>query len=121
MKNEMNKPRILFVCSANKQRSKTGEDYFSNLYDGIDFKSGGTNLKICNKEGTNPLTLELVEWADLILVMEQKHEDLINLNSERMFRKKIKNLKIPDRFKYYQKELIEALRLKVMPMMKEYL
>jgi len=53
---------ILFVCSANKQRSKTGEDYFSTIYPNRNFKSAGTNLKVCEKEGTNPLTEEMLIW-----------------------------------------------------------
>lgn len=49
---------ILFICSANKQRSKTAEDYFSTKYPELHFISAGTNIKICEREGTNPLTTE---------------------------------------------------------------
>ena len=34
---------ILFVCSANKDRSKTAEDYFSKHYPDLCFDSAGTN------------------------------------------------------------------------------
>ena len=40
---------ILFVCSANKQRSKTAEDYFSSKYADFHFISAGTNRKICEQ------------------------------------------------------------------------
>jgi len=53
--------RILFVCSANKQRSKTAEDYFAQEYQDYEFQSAGTNLKICRKEGTTSLTEDLLE------------------------------------------------------------
>jgi len=46
---------ILFVCSANKDRSKTAEDYFSEQFPNINFDSAGTNKKICNQLGTNYL------------------------------------------------------------------
>jgi protein-tyrosine-phosphatase len=46
---------VLFVCSANKERSKTAEDYFSIQYPDIHFNSCGTNIKLCEKEGTNTL------------------------------------------------------------------
>lgn len=108
--------KILFVCSANKDRSKTADDYCSSKYDSDDnyeFDSAGTNLKICHQEGTNPLTEELLSWADLILVMENRHKQFINSQSKEKYESKIKILGIPDRFKYYQKELIEILEEKV--------
>ncbi|NVK62954.1 MAG: phosphotyrosine protein phosphatase [Flavobacteriales bacterium] len=104
---------ILFVCSANKERSKTADDYFSEKYPHIQFDSAGTNLKICQKEGTNPMTEELADWADEIIVMEQKHANLINQHTDRNYARKIRILHIPDHYKYYQKELIELLEEKV--------
>ncbi|WP_459209931.1 arsenate reductase/protein-tyrosine-phosphatase family protein [Aquimarina rhabdastrellae] len=112
---------ILFICSANKQRSKTADDYFSSRYvDQFLFDSAGTNLKICHKEGTNPLTEELVKWADLILVMEKRHKKLINSQTKEKYDFKIKVLNIPDRFKYYQKELIQLLEEKVIPYLENF-
>ena len=104
---------ILFVCSANKDRSKTADDYFSKKYPEIHFDSAGTNLKICQKLGTNPMTEELAQWADEIIVMEKKHRDLINSHTAENYAKKIRVLNIPDVYKYYQKELIELLEEKV--------
>src|SRR5690606_8181618 len=100
---------ILFVCSANKQRSKTAEDYFSSKYDDIHFLSTGTNIKICEREGTNPLTIEVLEQADLIFVMEQKHKKQITDYVNGKFKKELTVLNIPDIYKCYQKELIEIL------------
>lgn len=104
---------ILFVCSANKQRSKTADDYFAEKYPEYNFDSAGTNLKICQKEGTNPMTEDLAEWADVIYVMEKRHKDLINKHTSASYSKKIRVLHIPDRFKYFQKELIEILEEKI--------
>jgi predicted protein tyrosine phosphatase len=101
--------RILFVCSANIQRSKTAEDYFAEQYPTVEFASAGTNLRLCRKEGTNPLTEVLMEWADTVLVMEDKHRKAIRQNGGAQFGKKIRVLGIPDRYKYYQRELIELL------------
>lgn len=110
---------FLFVCSANKQRSKTADDYFSEKYPSLQFESAGTNLKICQKEGTNPMTEELAEWADVIFVMEKRHKDLINKHTNKSYAKKIRVLHIPDRFKYYQKELIELLNDKLDSFLKQ--
>ena len=106
---------ILFVCSANKQRSKTAEDYFSLTYPDYTFTSAGTNLKICKKEGTNPLTIELLQQADLVFVMEARHKKTIKESLKCRLRKEIIVLNIPDLYKYYQKELIELLQNKMKP------
>ena len=106
-------PNILFVCSANKDRSKTADDYFSEKYPQYNFDSAGTNLKICHQEGTNPMTEELAKWADEIMVMEKKHKDFINSMSSESYSKKIRVLNIPDYYKYYDKALIELLEKKV--------
>lgn len=105
--------KILFVCSANKQRSKTGEDYFSILYPKREFRSAGTNLKLCQAEATNPLTEEMLIWADTVFVMENKHAQLIKQNTANKYRNKIIVLGIEDIYKYYQKELIEILISKI--------
>lgn len=109
---------ILFVCSANKQRSKTAEDYFSGKYADIHFLSAGTNSKICKREGTNPLTIEVLKQTDLIFVMEQKHKKQITDYVNGKFKKEIIVLNIPDIYKYYQKELLEILDRKVTPYFK---
>ncbi|MFK8165117.1 MAG: phosphotyrosine protein phosphatase [Lewinella sp.] len=101
--------KILFVCSANIQRSKTAEDYFAEQYPTLEFASAGTNLRLCRKEGTTPLTEELMEWADTVLVMEERHRKAIGQNGGARFGKKIRVLGVPDRYKYFQRELIELL------------
>lgn len=100
---------ILFVCSANKLRSKTADDYFSSKYLALNFMSAGTNHKICQKEGTTPLEEFMLEWADLIYVMEHKHKKIINKHVGDKYGSKIKVLGIPDNYEYYQKELIDLL------------
>lgn len=100
---------ILFICSANKHRSKTAEDYFQKKYPDNVFLSAGTNKKICQQEGTELVTDELLEWADVILVMENKHREIIQKFSDGENIHKIKVLDIPDVYKYYDKDLIKSL------------
>lgn len=104
---------ILFVCSANKQRSKTAEDYFSSKYPEFHCISAGTNIKMCEREGTNPLTIAALEESDLIFVMENTHKKEVKNFIKGRFQKKLIVLNIPDIYKYYQKELIEILEEKV--------
>lgn len=105
---------ILFVCSANVDRSKTAEDFFSEQFDTLEFQSAGTNHTICNEKGTNPLEQEHIDWADLILVMENKHRDWIydNLSAKG---KRIEVLGIEDVYTYYSMKLIEVLQTKCSP------
>ena len=105
---------FLFICSANLRRSKTGEDYFAEQYPHLNFESAGTNIKMCQKEGTNPLSEELLEWADLIFLMEPRHQNAAKKMGKGNYGTKMKVLHIPDRFKYYQTDLIELFREKVL-------
>ena len=59
------------------------------------------------------MTEELAIWADTIIVMEKKHRDLINSHTSNNYYRKIRVLHIPDYDKYFQKELIELLEVKV--------
>jgi len=104
---------VLFICSANKQRSKTAEDYFSGKYADIHFLSAGTNIRMCEREGTHPLTIEALEESDLIFVMENTHKKEVKNFINGRFQKEIVVLSIPDIYKYYQKELLEILKEKV--------
>lgn len=105
--------KTLFICSANKQRSKTAEDFFFQKYPEHEFLSAGTNSKICRKEGTTELTEDLLEWADKVYVMEKKHLDQIQKHTGSNYYSKIKVLDIPDIYKYYDTDLIAILEKKV--------
>ncbi len=107
--------KILFICSANKDRSKTAEDFFAAKYPAIDFRSAGTNFKICQQLGTEPLTEELLEWADQILAMEARHRKHAQAMSKAKL--KITVLGVPDVYKYYQRELIGILEERVEPIL----
>src|SRR5690606_36649708 len=106
------KGAILFICSANEQRSKTAEDYFTSKYADLEFMSADTNNKICEQEGTNPITSVILEQADLIYVMENSHKKEIKNFINGRFKKEIIVLDIKDIYKYYQQELIELLEKK---------
>lgn len=106
--------KLLFVCSANKQRSKTAEDYFASKYGSHEFLSAGTNLKICRKEGTTELSEDLLQWAEVVYVMERRHLEQIQKHTGSTYYSKIKVLGIPDIYKYYDGGLISILEEKVL-------
>ena len=62
------------------------------------------------------ITEKLINWADLVFVMEKRHkerlEDKYGLVMEQ---KKVIILEIPDDYKYMETELIETLRTTVSP------
>ena len=87
---------ILFVCSQNLLRSPTAEDVFSS-HPGVECASAGTN-----HDAENPLTPELIEWAEIIFVMEQH-----------LANKRVICLDIPDEFEYMDEDLVKLLHAKV--------
>ena len=99
---------VLFVCSQNKLRSPTAEQVFSRRED-LEVSSAGTN-----HGAENPLTAELVGWADLIFVMEKAHRSKL----QRRFRaalagKRVICLDVPDDFAFMEPELVRLLETKV--------
>lgn len=101
--------KILFVCSANKIRSLTAEMHFSEKYPQHEFDSAGTNHKTCKKEGTTPLEEHHLSWADVVLVMEDKHRNIINQHSDKKYNKKIYVLGIKDIYEPFDKALVNIL------------
>ena len=102
--------RVLFVCSQNRLRSPTAERVFSGR-PGFEVASAGLNY-----DAETPVSSELVEWADVIFVMEEAH---CNKLSEK-FRPHLKDkrvicLDIPDQFDFMDPVLVRLLEAKVGP------
>jgi len=100
--------KVLFVCSQNRLRSLTAEQVFSTRRD-IEVESAGTN-----HDADNPLTAELVEWADIIFVMEKTHRAKL----QKKFRKSLKStrvicLDIPDNYRFMDPALVRLLEERV--------
>jgi predicted protein tyrosine phosphatase len=99
---------VLFVCSQNKLRSPTAEQLFSRRPD-LEVASAGTN-----SDAETPLSAELVEWADVIFVMEKIHRAKL----QQRFRASLKSkrvvcLDIPDKYRFMDPELVQLLEAKV--------
>ncbi|MBE0350931.1 low molecular weight protein tyrosine phosphatase family protein [Pseudoalteromonas lipolytica] len=99
---------LLFVCSENRLRSPTAEEVFSE-YEGINAIGCGTNL-----DSETPLSGDLIEWADVIFMMEKTHKNKVsNKYKELLKGKKLACLEIPDNYQRMQPELIKLLTSKV--------
>ena len=99
--------KILFVCTANRDRSPTAECIYVERQ-GVLAKSAGTssNARI-------PLSEDLIRWADIIICMENRHK----LHIEKAYAgiivaKTIEYLDIPDIYPYMHQVLIETVREK---------
>lgn len=96
--------RVLFVCSQNFLRSPTAEATFAK-WPGVETASAGTN-----NDAVNPLTPELVEWSDVIMVMEPMHRHKLAKRFQKHLKgKKVICLRIPDKYTYLDPELIKIL------------
>lgn len=99
---------ILFVCSQNKLRSPTAEQVFSQ-YPGIEALSAGTN-----NDAVTPLDAELIEWADIIFVMEKSHLAKMRARFRSVLNgKRIICLDIPDNYEFMDPNLVHLLETKV--------
>jgi predicted protein tyrosine phosphatase len=100
--------KILFVCSHNRQRSITGERLYQGL-DQFEAKSAGTR-----PDARTPISAELLEWADLIFVMEPLHLDILRKQFKKILSgKRVICLHIPDKYGYMSLELVKLLKEKL--------
>lgn len=97
-----------FICSQNRLRSPTAEQVFGDR-PGLETASAGTN-----RGADNPLSAELVEWADIVFVMEKQHQRKLSDNFRAQLRdKRVICLGIPDDYEFMQPELVDLLEAKV--------
>jgi len=100
--------RLLFICSENQLRSPTAEAVFSE-YDGVEAIGAGTNA-----DSETPVSGDLIEWADIVLVMEKVHRNKVSKKYKELLKdKRVVVLDIPDIYQCMQPELILLLKAKV--------
>lgn len=100
----------------NQWRSPTAEKIYSNRQEVV-ARSCGTN-----RGARVSASSKLIQWADVIIVMEQKHKSRLlgNFPGESRF-KTIHVLDIPDDYQYMDAELIGEIETAVDPIIQEYL
>ena len=102
--------RLLFLCSQNKLRSPTAAATFQNVA-GVETDSAGSN-----NDAEVTLSVEQIEWADLILVMESAHRTRLNRKFKaHLAGKRIAVLDIPDDYDYMDEDLVELLKARCAP------
>jgi len=102
---------VLFICSRNQWRGPTGEKVWGKV-SGVAVRSAGTS-----RNARRPVTVADIHWADLILVMEQKHKSRIKaeFRDETKF-KPLHVLDIPDDYRFMDPELVKTITEKTEPL-----
>ena len=100
--------KVLFICGRNRLRSPTAEQVFST-WPQVVVSSGGLN-----RDADNPVTPELLAWADIIFVMEQSHREKLSAKFKaHLHNKRVICLEIPDQFEFMAPELVQLLKARV--------
>lgn len=95
---------VLFVCNMNQDRSKTAEELFKNR-----FKTKSAGLY-----NEKPLNNKQLNWADVIVVMEEhQRAEIAKRFPKHYLQKRIISFNIPDIYQYNQPELIACLMKRV--------
>ena len=100
--------RVLFVCGKNRLRSPTAEQVFAT-WPGVETASAGVS-----RDADVPVTPELLQWADVLFVMERRHRTKLSEKFRpHLSQTHIVCLDIPDRFDFMQPELVRLLETRV--------
>ncbi|HCP98756.1 MAG TPA: phosphotyrosine protein phosphatase [Pseudoalteromonas sp.] len=101
--------KVLFLCTANVQRSRTAEELFRAINKNNIYRSAGLSEKYVSKAGTTLCTEEMLNWSDKVYVFEQSHIDRLQHHTGIKYIDKVTNLRIDDNYQYFQKELVLLL------------
>lgn len=109
------KIKLLFVCSRNQWRSPTAEQVWRKD-PRVLARSAGTS-----PNARHAISAADVQWADVIMVMEEKHKSRIKAEFTRLLdHKPVHVLDIPDEYKFMDAELVEILEMAVESIVENY-
>ena len=110
--------KIIFICTANRDRSKTAEHYFSKEYPEHEFISAGINKYLSEREDISRTTKGqhlkkwMLDWADRIICAEYCHQQYIIDKIDKKYLDKIEVLLLEDTDTYMTEQLINKLKEK---------
>ena len=100
--------KVLFICSQNRLRSPTAEQVFAD-WPGVETSSAGLNV-----HAENPVTPELLQWADIVFVMERAHRSRLSTRFKpHLGKARVVCLEIPDEYDYMAPDLVHLLMARV--------
>lgn len=95
-------------------RSPTAEETFKGD-PRLEVKSAGVS-----RNAVVPVTGELLNWADMVFVMEKKQQDTIQTEFKEFKNQQIISLNIADCYDYMDPVLIDKLKKEVEPYLPDY-
>tara|TARA_R110000851_G_C13024712_1_gene560523 strand:- start:686 stop:1012 length:327 start_codon:yes stop_codon:yes gene_type:complete len=103
---------VLFICTANRDRSRTAEIYFQNKYPELRFRSAGINKYLSERHGGIHVKRYMLDIADRIICAEHVHSDYIIRQIDKKYISKIEILKLEDTEGFMSEQLISKLEEK---------
>lgn len=100
--------KVLMVCTGNMDRSPTAAMVLAEMCAPMWVTSAGTE-----PWAKNQVSLELVEEADIICVMEEAHLRFIRNRFGEAYAEKVMVLDIPDNYICWEDELVHLLKPKL--------
>lgn len=101
---------ILFVCGKNRLRSPTADAMFA-AWPGVEVASAGLS-----HDAENPVTPELLAWADWVFVMERVHRKKLSSQFQAHLRDtRVICLGIRDDYDFMEPALVALLEARVTP------
>lgn len=110
---------ILFVCTANRLRSRTAYNLFKELYPQHNIDSCGISKYAVEQtqklywEEAKVINRKLLDNSDVIYCMNWNHQEFIKKKFGREYLEDIIVLDIEDIYNYNDEELKDLLRLKI--------
>ena len=103
---------ILFICTANRDRSRTAEIYFQNKYPQHRFRSAGINKYLSERHGGVHVKRYMLDVADRIVCAEKVHADWILEKIDSKFKSKMEVLNLSDTETFMTESLVKLLEEK---------
>lgn len=97
--------RWLFVCSGNLMRSPTAE-YVARKRGFLATSCGTRRMKLSEGVVCVPISRELVDWATIIVCMEEEHLQDVTMRFPAARRKPVFCWGIPDVYDVYERRLV---------------
>ena len=105
---------ILFVGSANRERTRTAQEYFTRVFPQIEFDSCGINPLLVEETrehywpDAKCVSQALISWAHLIICMEELHREYIVNQFALSDRDRTRVWHVRDIFAYNDSELLSG-------------
>lgn len=100
---------VIFICTANRDRSRTAEIYFQNKFKEHRYRSAGINKYLSERHGGIHVKKYMLDVADRIICAEQVHSDYITSKINSIYKLKIEVLDLGDTETFMTDSLVKML------------